>query len=90
MTKTKKLIYYKDVIDGTEKIVMPDKLTDQEKKNLVIERLKAQPETTFADLNGNQLTKSDVIKEIEKNKGYGKSYYDADISYLSDFLKSFK
>ena len=87
---TNEFIYYKDVVSGKEKIVLIAKLNDIQKRKLVAARLKAQPDTTFADLNGNILSKDQLLEAIENDTAPGKFYYESDLSYLNDFIKEFE
>lgn len=86
---SEKLIFYKDVIEGKEKLPLLKELTEKEKGLLTIARFQAQPGLVTTDLNGNLMDEKSVISEIKNSTATGKMIVEKEMMYLQDFLSTF-
>ncbi len=64
---------------------MTQKITDQEIRNLVIERLKSISDESSLMIGGDKkLTKSEMIESVKNNDEVGKKIIDMQMTYLRD------
>ncbi len=64
---------------------MIKKITDEEIRNLVIERLKSLSDESSLMIGGDtKLSKTDMIKSVEKGDETGKKIIDMQMTYLKD------
>jgi hypothetical protein len=64
---------------------MTQKITDQEIRNLVIERLKSISDESSLMIGGDKkLTKSEMIESVKNNDQIGKKIIDMQMTYLRD------
>lgn len=86
--KRHKFIYYNDLISGDEKIIFMDDLSIEEKKTLIIERIKQDPNYTIQSISGIAYSRDDIIQAIQTNDDIGKMTLEAETSMLNDLLKN--
>jgi hypothetical protein len=86
---SEKLIFYKDVVEGEEKLPLINELSENEKRLLTIARFKSQPGLVTADLNGNIMDEKSTVLEIKNDTPTGKMMVEKEMMYLEEFLKSF-
>jgi hypothetical protein len=82
-----RFITFDDIVEGAEKIVPLDELTDEQLKRLVIERYRMEQSTTVQPLSGPGRKSGDVINEIESETEFGKMVVMAETRYLRELLK---
>lgn len=64
---------------------MTQKITDQEIRNLVIERLKSISDESSLMIGGDKkLTKSEMIESVKNNDEVGQKIIDMQMTYLRD------
>lgn len=64
---------------------MTQKITDQEIRNLVIERLKSISDESSLMIGGDKkLTKTEMIESVKNNDEIGKKIIDMQMTYLRD------
>ena len=86
-----KFIYFDDIVSGREAIVPIESLSPQDQKKLVIERLRAGPESVvYPGFSGQPLTRNDQIKEITENTPFGQTSVEAETNYLRELLQQIR
>lgn len=64
---------------------MTQKITDQEIRNLVVERLKSISDESSLMIGGDKkLSKSDMIQSVQNGNDTGKKIIDMQMTYLRD------
>ena len=87
--KTKRFIYYTDVLNGMSKIYPIDKLNNEELMQLAIERQLTNEPSQTAVLTGQVFSNEQVADEIRKQTKIGRQLFNADIEYLKFYLSQF-
>ncbi len=84
----RKFILYDEIVSGEESIVPVDSLSEDEIKELVIERWRALPEDIRVQaISGSPYSRDDVIRAIEHDELFGKITVHGESSYLRDLLE---
>jgi hypothetical protein len=84
--KTGRFITYDEIIHNRAAITPLDQLTHEQLKELVIERQRVGPDYTMSDLNGNKLTRDEIVQEMIKETSFGAMLIKAETDYLNEFL----
>jgi len=76
-----------DIFDKKATITPIDKLTEEQQKKLVVERLRRGADFTEQAISGPPCTRDEVVEHIEKDSEYGQMRTQVELSYLREFLK---
>ena len=82
-----RFIYLDDLAERKEKVIALDRLTQEQVKKLVIERLKVGPDFQGTSISGPPFTRDDVVKAIEDDTEFGESILTAETTALSELLQ---
>ena len=80
----KKYILFEEIIAGREHIIPVDTLSDEDFKNLVIERQLSGPDYHVQSISGQPMSRDDVVNAIRLNQPFGRMTLEAEKSYLRD------
>jgi hypothetical protein len=76
-----------DIFDKKATITPIDNLTEEQQKQLVVERLRRGSDFTEQAISGPPYTRDNVIEHIEKDSEYGQMRIQVELGYLREFLK---
>jgi len=82
----KKFITYDEIISGQEKIINLNSLTKEDKKKLVIERLKKGPDFMVQSISGPPYNRDEIIRAINNDEEIGNMSVEAELIMLKDML----
>ncbi len=82
----KKFILFEEIASGKEPIISIDSLSDEDFKNLVIERQLAGPDYRVQAISGPPMGRDDVVRAIRFEDAFGRATLEAEKSYLRDLL----
>jgi hypothetical protein len=82
----KKFIFFDEIVSGEEKIIPVDELSDDDLKQLIVERQRAGPDYTVQAISGPPMSRDDVVQAIEKDQPFGSMTLEAEKTYLRHFL----
>ena len=83
----KKFILFDEIVTGEESIVSLDTLSDDDLRQLVIERWRALPnDIKVQAISGPPYSRDDVIRAIKDDELFGKITVQGEISYLRGLL----
>lgn len=85
--KREKFISFEEITSHKEEIINIDTLPYDDRKILIIERLRRGPDFTMQSLSGMPLTRDDVVNAIINDEEIGKMCVEAEVSMLKDLLK---
>ncbi len=85
-----KFITFDELVSGQEPAVPIESLSRDDLKKLILERQRLSPPYRVMDLNGNLMTREDVIRAIETDSDFGRLTLEAEASHLSDLLEQIR
>ncbi len=85
-----KFITFEELASGKEEAVPIESLSREDLKKLILERHRLSPPYKVMDLNGNLMTREDVMRAIETDSDFGRLTLEAEASHLSDLLKQIR
>lgn len=87
--KTGKFVYYDDVANGEAKIYPLEKLSDEQRIDLTVERQLTNEPTHTSVLTGDVFSNEQVADEIRKKTKIGNQLFKSDLEYLEFYLSQF-
>jgi hypothetical protein len=86
----KKYITFDEIISGNEQIVPLELLSEEDRKQLVVERQRRGPDYKMQPMSGPMMTRDNVVEAIIRDEPIGRATVEAELSYLRDLLSQIK
>jgi hypothetical protein len=84
--ETGRFVTIDDLESGRARLVSLRRLTDEQKKHLVIERVRVGQESVQMGFSGPKLDAERMVAEIEADTQFGRQQVEAELMYLEDLL----
>ncbi len=88
--KRHKFIFYNEIVDKIEDIILPSTLSKSDQKKLIIERQISGPDYKSQAMSGPAMNRNDFVKAIQNDEENGVIMVEAEISYLDELLEEIR
>jgi hypothetical protein len=85
-----RFIYYDDIVNKKEPIILPSTLSKSDQKELILMRQLKGRDYRTQTISGPLMTRDDIVRSIRYNEEEGMVLIEAEISYLDELLEQIR